>query len=184
LSKEHQKSLSAEKKTDEEEPAATESDLEKSKQVTEPDQSTSTSKAKPDAALLSTKAKEIAKARREEKLQEKQQTPKKQRTEASLSDKKADQVVEYLEEYRAHVASGAEWKFKKQHQNWIIKHLYSYLWKSDDIVVAYLKTVKGHARDRLVADAKEVVRLAVEDEKAHGPDVVQRAQSVITALSE
>lgn len=135
----------------------------------------------PSASLLSTKAKEITKARKEEKLQQKQKNSKKSVTENTDSDKKAVQVLEYLEQYRAHITSGSEWKFKKQHQNWIVKHLYSYPWKSDDLVIQYLKTVQGQARERLLQDAK---KFKEEKEGVYGEDVIFRAENVILALKE
>jgi hypothetical protein len=187
------KSLSAEtpkvespQKVDEERPAATEPTSEQAKTTTLIDQAEGfahTSKTEADAALLSTKAKEIAKARREEKLQEKK-APKKKVKEAIVNERKATDVQMYLDNYHAHVTHGITWKFKKQHQNWIVKHLYSYKWKDEDQVVEYLKTVQGQARERLVTEAREVVRLAEEEENAHGQDVVERAQRVINALGE
>jgi WKF domain len=185
LSEDHEKTLSAAQNT-EHQTVATESTSEETKSPPPTDQTESAqaSKAQLEAALLSTKAKEIAKARRDEKLQEKEKPLKKPVKDVSLSDKKADQVLQYLEDYRAHVDSGSKWKFKKQHQNWIVKHLYSYAWKDNGPVVGYLKTVLGKARERLVADANEIVRQVGEDEKAHGEDVVKRAHNVIKALSE
>lgn len=185
LSEDHEKTL-ATAQNKEDQAAATESIFEETTSPLPVDQTESAqaSKAQLDAVLLSTKAKEIAKARREEKLQEKEKPPKKPVKDASMSDKKADQVLEYLEDYRTHLDSGSEWKFKKQHQNWIVKHLYSYAWKDDGPVVGYLKTVQGKARERLVADAHEIVRQVGGDEKAHGEDVVKRAKNVIKALRD
>src|SRR5579859_1792936 len=131
----------------------------------------------PDAALLSVKAKEIAKARREEKQQEKQQQ-KKKAPEKAASDRKSADVLEYLESYRAHIDSGTDWKFKKQHQNWIVKNLYTYPWKSDELVISYLKTVQGKARERLVEDAREVVKSAETDYRKYEQSPVERAQEV------
>jgi hypothetical protein len=184
LSEDHQKNAEAEQKVDEKKSTAVENDS--TSRETQDKKNASTSK--PDAALLSTKAKEIAKVQRDEKLQDKKppqkKRPNKREREALALEKKAEQVVEYLERYQAHVDSGSEWKFKKQHQNWIVKHLYKYPWKSNDLVIGYLKTVQGRSRERLVTDAKEVVRLVSEDEKAYSEDAVRRAQGVIEALKE
>jgi hypothetical protein len=181
LSEDHQKTVEAGQKDDEKKSTAVENDATKDTRDTK-----DTSTSKPDAVLLSTKAKEIAKVQRDEKLQDKKppqkKRPNKREKEALTMEKKAEHVVEYLGRYQAHVDSGSEWKFKKQHQNWIVKHLYKYPWKSDDLVIGYLKTVQGKSRERLVTEAKEVVRLASEDEKAYGENVVRRAQSVIEAL--
>jgi hypothetical protein len=184
LSEEHQKAVEPEEKVDENKSTAVENDS-TSKDTRD---TTNTSTSKSDAALLSTKAKEIAKVQRDEKLRDKKlpqkRRPNKQEREALASEKKAEHVVEYLGRYQAHVDSGSEWKFKKQHQNWIVKHLYKYPWKNDDLVIGYLKTVQGKSRERLVTDAKEIVRLASEDEKAYGEDIIRRAQSVIESLKE
>lgn len=136
--------------------------------------------SKPSAALLSMKAKEIAKARREEKLQERQKKLKKSIVENTDLEGKATQVVEYLEQYHAHVNSGSEWKFKKQHQNWIVKHLYSYPWRSDELAINYLKNVQGRARRRLIEDAKRVK----DAEGVHGEDMIHMAENVLLALKE
>lgn len=133
--------------------------------------------------LLSKKAREISKARRKEKLQEKQQqSPKKEKVKVDQNlDRKSKQVEEYLDAYGKHVDSGSEWKFKKQYQIWILKHLYDYQWKSDELLIRYLKTVQGGARERLVTDAKEVIKSAegTEDTK----DVnLERAEKVVKAL--
>jgi WKF domain len=164
--------------------------------VTEPTASLSSSNSnaedkseakKPDAALLSTKAKEIAKAQREEKLHEKHKPSEKAQTDtgrSAQSEDKANQVLQYLDEYQAHIDTGSGWKFKKQHQNWIVKHLYSYPWKSDDLVIGYLKTVKGNARQRLIDEAKKIGQVTGDDEIAHSEDVVRRAKGVMSALTE
>ncbi len=137
--------------------------------------------SKPEADLLSNKAKEIAKARRDEKLQEKQNRAKKQKVDDSDMHRKSSQVIEYLEQYQAHLDSGSNWKFKKQHQNWIVKHLYSFPWKNDDLVIRYLKSVQGSARERLITTAREVKE---EKEEVHGEDAIRRAESIIVALDE
>ena len=133
------------------------------------------------AALLSAKAKEIVKSRKDEKSQEKQKRPKKVVGESAALDRKAGRVFEYLQQYQAHVENGSEWKFKKQHQNWIVKHLYSYPWKSDDLVIQYLKTVQGQARKRLIERASEVKD---ENERVYGEDIIRRAENIILALKE
>lgn len=136
--------------------------------------------SKSEAALLSSMAKEIAKARRNEKLQAKQEQRKEQKLDHLDIERKSDQVMEYLEQYQAHVDSGSDWKFKKQHQNWIVKHLYSFPWKSDDLVIRYLKSVQGSARQRLITTAREVR----EEKGVHGEDAIRRAESIIIALNE
>jgi len=136
---------------------------------------------KATAPLLSIKAKEIAKARKDEKSQEKQKRPKKVVRDNIGLDRKAGQVFEYLEQYQAHVDNGSEWKFKKQHQNWIVKHLYSYPWKSDDLVIQYLKTVQGQARKRLIEEARGVKD---KNEGVYGEDIIRRAENIILALKE
>lgn len=185
LSEDHQKNVEAEQKTGEENNSTVVvNDLESK----ESEDVTNSPTSKPDAALLSTKAKKIAKVQRDEKLQDKKQPqkkrPNKREKEALAQEKKAEVVQEYLERYQNHVDSGTDWKFKKQHQNWIVKHLYKHPWKSDDLVIGYLKTVQGNVRERLLADAKDVVRKAGEDEKAYGEEIIRRAQSVIEALKE
>lgn len=185
LSDDHQRNVEAEQKPREEANPTAVENVAESKDT---DENTNSQNLKPDAALLSLKAKKIARSQREEKLQDKKQPqkkrPSKREKEALALEKKAEQVQEYLEGYQKHVDSGDEWKFKKQHQNWIVKHLYKHSWKSDDLVIGYLKTVQGNVRERLIADAQEVVRLAGEDEKAYSEDIVRRAQSVIQALKE
>jgi len=129
-------------------------------------------------ALFSKKAKEIAKARREEKRNERS-TPSKasQKNDSSNGvEKKAKEVLEYLKQYDEHVTKGSEWKFKKQHQNWILKNLYSYAWKSDELVYQYLKTIQGHAKERLVASTKEITEA---EEGTYGEDAVRRAQTIL-----
>jgi len=178
LSEDHQKQLAAEQAKEEGEEATP-------PQVSS--ESTNGAQSKPDGALLSTKAKEIAKAQREERLQERQKRPKATRTENAdpgKSVEKANQVLQYLDEYHEHVNSGAEWKFRKQHQNWIVKHLYIYSWKSDDLVIGYLKTVQGKARQRLIDEAEKIVRDNGEDETRHDQDAFRRAEGIIRALSE
>jgi len=131
--------------------------------------------------LLATKAKEIVKARREEKLQEKQIRAKQIHQETSDLDPKPGQVLQYLEEYRSHLESGSEWKFKKQHQKWVVKNLYTYAWESDDLVIPYLKSVRGQARHRLALEAKQLID---DKEGEYGEDVVGRAERVLNALGE
>jgi hypothetical protein len=131
--------------------------------------------------LLATKAKEISKARREEKLREKQKRAKQPNQDTSDLDQKPSQVLQYLEEYRSHIKSGSEWKFKKQHQKWIVKNLYTYAWESDDLVIPYLKSMQGQVRQRLVLGAKELIE---DKEGEHGEDVVGRAERVLKALAE
>jgi WKF domain len=131
-------------------------------------------------ALLSSKAKEIAKARREEKRKEKptptpNKTPEKP-TVGSGDDKKANEVDEYLKEYDAHVNAGGEWKFKKQHQNWILKNLYIHPWKSDEFLYQYLKSIQGQARERFVAGAAEVTK---SDEGKFSDGALRRAQAIL-----
>jgi len=135
-----------------------------------------------DNDLLSKKAKEISKARREEKIQDRQQQlQKKKKSEDQLNvDRKANQVLEYLDEYGRHVDTGSEWKFKKQYQNWIVKHLYDYSWKDDGLLIRYLKTAQGGVRERLLIDAKEMIKSA--EEKGDTSDAKQMAQNVIQAL--
>ena len=138
----------------------------------------------PDTAatpLLAAKAKEIVKARREEKSQEKKKGKKEPIQDGSDLDEKASQVLHYLEEYRSHMKSGSGWKFKKQHQNWILKNLYTYTWESDDLVIPYLKSVVGQARERLALGAKELID---DKEGEHGEVVVRRAERVLEALKE
>lgn len=132
--------------------------------------------------LLSKKARGVSKARRGGEIQEKQQPQTKQNVKDQQNlDKKAKQVLEYLDAYDKHVETGSEWKFKKQYQNWIVKHLYSYLWKSDDLLIRYLKTVQGGVRERIISEAKEVVKSAEEKDDTTEV-IVQRAKNVITAL--
>ena len=174
LSEDHQKQLAAEQtnETGQDPPAP---------QVSS--ESADGSQSKPSAALLSTKAK----TQREEKVRERQiqsKATKKESAESAASQEKANQVLEYLDEYQAHVDSGSEWKFKKQHQNWIVKHLYTYPWKNDDLVIGYLKTVQGKARQRLIDEAKKVFGDAGEDEQSHSEDAVRRAEGIIKSLSE
>ena len=131
--------------------------------------------------LLASKAKEIAKARKKEKLQEKQKRGEQPSQDTSKLEPKTSQILQYLEEYRSHINSGSEWKFKKQHQNWIVKNLYTYAWESDDLVITYLKSVKGQARQRLALGAKE---LTDDKEGEHGEEVIRRAERVLRALGE
>lgn len=148
-------------------------------------ESTDGSKSVHSPALLSRKAKEIAKAQREEKVHERQKQSKatqKQSKGSGGSDEKANQVLEYLDEYQAHINSGAEWKFKKQHQNWIVKHLYAYPWKNDEVVIGYLKSVQGKARQRLIDEAEQMVRETGEDKKEDSEEIVRRAVGIIQAL--
>jgi hypothetical protein len=144
-----------------------------------PPENMATSDDKPNVTLLAAKAKEIAKARRVEKLQESQKPKSKNDQQSSSIDAKANQVLEYLDQYRSHIESGSVWKFKKKNQNWILKHLYSFPWKSDDLVVMYLKAVEGQARNRLVEEAKEVI--AGKDE-ADDEALIQRAKKILQAL--
>ena len=130
-------------------------------------------------ALLSKKAKEIAKARRDETRNERS-TPDKvsQKSDSGSGlERKANEVLKYLKQYHEHVTKGREWKFKKQHQNWILKNLYSYAWKSDALVYQYLKTIQGQAKERLVADAKEVTEAA---DGTYKEDALRRAQTILT----
>ena len=176
LSEDHEKQLAAEQAKEEGEEAAP-------PQVS----SESTNVAQSNGALLSTKAREIAKAQREERLHERQKRPKATRTENAdpgKSVEKSNQVLRYLDEYHEHVNSGAEWKFRKQHQNWIVKHLHIYPWKSDDLVIGYLKTVQGKARQRLIDEAEKIVRENGEDETRHDQDAFRRAEGIIRALGE
>ena len=129
-------------------------------------------------ALLSKKAKEIAKARREEKRKERS-TPSKasQKSDSGSGfEKKANEVLKYLKQHHEHLTKGREWKFKKQHQNWILKNLYSYAWKSDALLYQYLKTIQGNAKERLVNDAREVTEAA---EGTYGEDALRRAQTIL-----
>lgn len=175
LSEEHKSQLSA-KPTEDEKTANGEDSGSKSPEPAK--------KPIPDAAaaqLLAAKAKEIVKARREEKSQEKKKGKKEPIQDGSDLDEKASQVLHYLEEYRSHIKSGSGWKFKKQHQNWILKNLYTYAWESDDLVIPYLKSVVGQARERLALGAKELID---DKEGEHGEGVIRRAESVLEALKE
>ena len=95
--------------------------------------------------------------------------------------RKSSQVIEYLEQYQAHLDSGSDWKFKKQHQNWIVKHLYSCPWKSDEQVIRYVRTIQGQARERLIARAKKVKDGKKEE---YGEDVIHRAEQVLISLEK
>jgi hypothetical protein len=141
-----------------------------------------TSIAKSNVVLLSTKAKEIAKARRDEKVQDKpKKTSKKRAKESAEFERKSSLVLEYIDRYGAHIDSGAPWKFKKQHQNWIVKHLYRFPWKNDELVIRYLGTVQGKVRDRLSADAKRILE---DSEGKYAESLIYRAKSVMQALNQ
>jgi hypothetical protein len=131
-------------------------------------------------ALLSSKAKEIAKAQREEKRKEKStstlnKTPEKA-TVRSGDEKKANEVDEYLKEYDRHVNDGGEWKFKKQHQNWILKNLYTHAWKSDELLHQYIQSIQGQARERFVAGAAEITKA---EEGKFTEDALRRAHAIL-----
>ena len=131
--------------------------------------------------LLAAKAKDIVKARREEKLKEKPKQKKAPIQDSFNFDQKASEVLHYLEEYRSHINTGSEWKFKKQHQNWILKNLYTYAWESEDLVIPYLKSMMGQARERLALGAKEMID---DKEGQHADAVIRRAEMVLEALGE
>src|SRR5271170_1813419 len=175
LSEEHESQLSAKPNEDEKPPngEAPESKPRESAKTSMSDDA--------PVPLLATKAKDIVKARREEKLREKQKRAKQPIQVPSDLDQKPGQVLQYLEEYRSHIKSGSEWKFKKQHQKWIVKNLYTYAWEGDDLVIPYLKSVKGRARQRLALGAKELID---DKEGEHGEDVIRRAERVLKALGE
>jgi len=136
---------------------------------------------KTETTLLSAKAKEIKKARREEKLQQ-NQGQKTSKKDVANMNRKAGEVLKYLTEYREHVDSDAPWKFKKQHQNWIVKHLYDYAWTDDDLLIKYLKTVQGKARERIIEDGRKIIDASEEDGNTTDEAVIRRAQSVIKAI--
>ena len=138
------------------------------------------SNSKSEQTLLSMKARQIVNALRDEKVQEERKPSKKRIKENMEQEKKAQQALEYLHEYRAHINSGSAWKFKKQQQNWIVKQLYIFPWKDDDLVIHYLKTVQGGTRARLIEEAKKIVE---DKEGTHGKDVIQRAESLLEALN-
>lgn len=48
----------------------------------------------------------------------------------------------------------ANWKFSKQDQNWLLKHVDLIPEERQDDVFAYLETVQGGSKDRLVEDCK------------------------------
>jgi hypothetical protein len=148
--------------------------------VEKPTETVSAASSTPPA-LLSIKAKEIAKAQRDEKVIARQKQENNRGNDISDLDKKSTQILEYLDQYRAHIDSGSIWKFKKQYQNWIVKHLYSFPWKSDELVIRYLRTVQGQARERLIAEATKMIE---DTEGEHGEAVIHRAENVIEALSQ
>jgi WKF domain len=174
LSEEHEKQLSS--------PAAVDEDQSIAMNGGTPAEKDAPLDADKSTSLLSDKAKEIAKARREEKQEEKKQQEqlKNRGKEASVSEGKATQILEYLDQYLAHIKTGSEWKFKKPHQNWIVKHLYTFPWKSDDLVIQYLKAVQGQTRRRLIEEAKGI---AEEQEDVRGEDIKNRARSLLQALN-
>ncbi len=49
------------------------------------------------------------------------------------------------------------WKFSKQKQNWLLRNIRQIPEKYDDYLKAYLSTMKGGSRDRLIQEMKEVV---------------------------
>lgn len=129
-------------------------------------------------ALFANKAKEIVKARKEEKRKEKSTLSKaSQKSDSGKgTEKKANEVNEYLNEYDAHVTKGGDWKFKKQHQNWILKNLYNHPWENDGLLYQYLKTIEGQARDRLLAGAMAVTEAS---EGKFEEDALRRAQAIL-----
>jgi hypothetical protein len=174
LSEEHKSNLSAEPNGDTTNSAPGNPDM----NGEQPPETESSSDA--SASLLAAKAKEIARVRREEKLQDKQTREKPPKYETSDLEQKAIQVLQYLEDYRSHVKSGAEWKFKKQYQNWIVKHLYTYMWENDELVIMYLQSIEGQARQRLAVAAKE--RIEKNDDGESGEIAIRRAERVLKAL--
>ncbi|CAN3476629.1 hypothetical protein DICA0_D21770 [Diutina catenulata] len=61
------------------------------------------------------------------------------------------------------------WKFSKQKQNWVLKHLEFIPQKYEEELVAYLEGLQGQSRDRVVEQLEEVVanwnKIAAETQK-------------------
>jgi WKF domain len=133
---------------------------------------------------LSAKAKQITKMRQTEKIliKEGRQIHVSQQAE---NDKKRAEIDDYLKAYREHMQSGTPWKFKKQYQNWIVKHVRDG-WKDDELWLLYLKSVKGKARERIIEETKRFMGIA--DETLKGGETSEHelvwCEKIVKALEE
>jgi len=134
-----------------------------------------------DETSLSAKARDITKLQRgrERELQNQRH----ENNDCVNLEQRGIVAEEYLGEYQEHLKSGSPWKFKKPRQGWIIKHLYDYRWKNEELLQNYLKTVQGKARDRLIMQAKEII--TTEEEKEVKDEVIlSRAQTMLNNIVE
>lgn len=135
--------------------------------------------------LTLTKGKGISEVKNGEKTEEnngREEKKSKKRGKAdAISERKADQVIQYLNEFGQHLGAGSPWKFKKQHQNWIVKHLYNFPWKNETLLIRYLETVQGQTRGRLLDEASKILN---ETGSVYPENIKDRAKNVSQALNK
>lgn len=85
----------------------------------------------------------------EKKRAKKEKKPRAQRKQESVESHWA-----YCDTF---VNNREAWKFSKQQQNWLLKHVELIPEEKEDVVFAYLKTVQGGSKERLVKDTQETV---------------------------
>lgn len=85
--------------------------------------------------------------------------PKRQKVKKSEKPK-ATHELDQLLYLRTYTESRDTWKFSKQKQNWILKHLYdeAIAQEYDEVLLNYIDGLQGSAREWAVDDAKEIVK--------------------------
>lgn len=71
--------------------------------------------------------------------------------------RKMESIESHWEYCSTFVNSKDQWKFSKQQQNWLLKHINLIPEEKEDVVFKYLETVQGGSKDRLVNDAKDTI---------------------------
>lgn len=87
----------------------------------------------------------------------------------------ADQLA-YLRQFHQ---DRANWKFSKQKQNWVLKHLYDIPEdKYGEALIAYIQGLQGASRDRVAAEARELINkwnefMSRTDEQEEGEEQME-----------
>lgn len=103
-------------------------------------------------------AKKLNKKRRQEEEKSRDTKEKKppKRQKLPKSERKPPPEKDQLAYLRQYSVDKENWKFSKQKQNWILKHLDSIPHEYEDLLIAYIEGIQGGARSRLVEQLTEV----------------------------
>lgn len=104
-------------------------------------------------------AKKLNKKRRREEEEKKKSTKEKKppkRVKLPKSERAPPPEKDQLAYLRLYATDRDNWKFSKQKQNWLIKNLNDIPQEYEDMLIKYIESIQGGARDRLVAQLVEV----------------------------